>query len=186
MASWTWASNVPSQPRKPTVSWAASKGAWSAGWGKWSCPSTLCWWDLIWSNVSSCSVLSTGGILTCWSVSRGGQQKWSKEWSTFPVRTGWESWDSSSWRSVWRDLIAATQYPEGIVRKDRLFSRACSNRTRENGFILKEERFRLDIMKKFFTVGVVRHWNWLSRDLVDVQSFETFKVTLDGVLTNLI
>jgi len=33
MGSWTWASNVPLQPRKPTVSWAASKEVWPAGWG---------------------------------------------------------------------------------------------------------------------------------------------------------
>ena len=40
MVRWTWASNV-SQPRKPTVSWAASTAVWSAGQGRWSCPSTL-------------------------------------------------------------------------------------------------------------------------------------------------
>lgn len=38
MASWTWDSNMPLQLRKPTVSWAASKEAWPAGQGRWSCP----------------------------------------------------------------------------------------------------------------------------------------------------
>ena len=30
-------------PRRPTVSWSASKAAWSAGRGRWFCPSTLLW-----------------------------------------------------------------------------------------------------------------------------------------------
>jgi len=27
---------------------------------RWSCPSTLCWWDLTWSAVSQCGILNTG------------------------------------------------------------------------------------------------------------------------------
>jgi len=66
---------------------------------------------------------------------------------------------------------------------DRLFSKACSNRTRGNGFKLKEGRFRLDIRKKFFTMKMVKHWNRLPRE---VAPLETFKVRLDGALSNLI
>ncbi|KAK4816400.1 hypothetical protein QYF61_016717 [Mycteria americana] len=49
-------------------------------------------------------------------------------------------------------LIATFQCLKGAYEKDgdRLFSRACSNRTRGNGFKLKEGRFRLHMKKTFF------------------------------------
>ena len=57
--------------------------------------------------------------------------------------------------------------------------------TRLNGFRLKKCRFRLDFRKKFFTVSVVRHWNRLPSEVVNVCSLESFKARLDGALSNL-
>jgi len=60
------------------------------------------------------------------------------------------------------------------------------DRTRGNGFKMKEGRFRLDIRKTFFTVGVVRHWGRLPREAVDAPSLAVFKARLDGALSNLV
>jgi len=62
----------------------------------------------------------------------------------------------------------------------------CSNRTGGNGFKLEEDRFRLDIRKKFFTVRVVRHWNRLPSEAVDAPSLEALKARLDGAVSNLV
>jgi len=66
--------------------------------------------------------------------------------------------------------------------KDRLFSSACCDRTRGDGFKLKG----LDIRKTFFTMRVIKHWSRLPRDVVDAPSLETFKARLDGALSNLV
>jgi len=62
----------------------------------------------------------------------------------------------------------------------------CSDRTRSNGFKLKEGRFRPDIRKKFFTMRVVRHWNRLPREAVAAPSLEVFEAGLDRTLSNLV
>jgi len=91
-------------------------------------------------------------------------------------------------RRLGGDLTAAFQYLKGAYNKggDRLFTRACSDRTRGNDFKLKEDRFRLDIRKNFFTMRVVKHWNGLPREVVDAPSPEVLKARLDGALSNLI
>ncbi|KFQ40273.1 hypothetical protein N332_10571, partial [Mesitornis unicolor] len=91
-------------------------------------------------------------------------------------------------RRLQGDLIATFQYLKGVYKESgkKLFTRECSNRTRDNGFKLENGRFRLDIRKTFFNMRVVDHWNRLPREVVEAPSMEIFKVRLDGTLSNLI
>lgn len=65
-----------------------------------------------------------------------------------------------------------------------MFSRTRRNgdRTRGNGFKLKDGRFRLGMREKIFTLRVVRLGNRLSREIMDAPSVETFKVKMDRSL----
>jgi len=106
----------------------------------------------------------------------------SEGWNTSPINKGSDSCSYSTWRRE------AFQYSKEAYKKDRdkLFSRACYARTRGNGFKLKVGRFRLDTRKTFFysegdepvEQGACRGGRF--------PSLETFKVRLDGALSNLI
>ncbi|KAK4821388.1 hypothetical protein QYF61_019289 [Mycteria americana] len=91
-------------------------------------------------------------------------------------------------RSLQGDHLVAFQYLKEAYKTDgdKLFTKACTNRTRGNGLKVKECRFILDIRKKCFTMRVVRQSNRSSREVVDALSLEMFKVRLDGALSSLI
>ena len=80
----------------------------------------------------------------------------------------------------------AFQYLNGVYKRDRkqLFTRLDSDRTRRNGFTLKERRIRLDVRGKIFTQRVVRFWNRLPRGAVDAPSLQVFRARLDVALGN--
>ena len=90
-------------------------------------------------------------------------------------------------RRLQGDLTAAFQYLKAYKKAGKeLFVRECSDRTRSNGFKLKDGRFRLGRKKNLFTMRVVRHWARLPREAVDAPSLEVFKARLDGALGNLV
>lgn len=67
------------------------------------------------------------------------------------------------------DFISASQCLKASYKKDgdNLLSRASCNRTRDDGFELKEGRLSLGIRKTFITVRVAELWNKLPRKEVD-------------------
>ena len=90
-------------------------------------------------------------------------------------------------RRLWGDLRAAASAWRGCERDgEGLVTRTWSDRTRGDGFELKEGRFGLDIRKKFFTMRAVRPWPRLPREAVAAPSLAVLKARLDGAWSSLV
>ena len=80
----------------------------------------------------------------------------------------------------------AFQYLKGGCKKeqDKLFSRAYCDRTRGNGFTLKEGRFRLVIREKFLNTKCGEALEQVAQRCG--RCLKTFKIRLEGALSNLV
>ena len=98
---------------------------------------------------------------------------------------GWFSLEKGRLRG---DLTAAFQYLKGAYKQEGewLFTMVDSDRTRGNGFKLRQGRFRLDIRKKFFHTESGDTLNRLPKEVVDAPSLEAFRARLDVALGSLV
>lgn len=108
----------------------------------------------------------------------------------FPAVTLLAPYHPSSWEVIetigiklpsFSTYLPSQPFLQEIQRK----TRACSDRRRGNRFKLKEGSFKFGIRKTFFMMRVMRHWNRLPGEAVDVLSLEGFSARLDGSLSNL-
>ena len=82
----------------------------------------------------------------------------------------------------------AFQYLKGAYKQEGewLFTRVDSDRTRGNGFKLRQGRFRLGIRRKIFHPESGDALNRLPKEAVDAPSLEAFKARLDVALGSLV
>ena len=150
------------QLRKQMVYRAPSEKGWSAGTGRWLSLSTLLLWGPIWSTVSRSGASSTRKTELMERVQRTTTEMiMGLEHLPYQDSLRELGFFSLEKRRLQGDLTAAFQYLKGAYKLEgsHFFERVDNSRTRENGFKLREGRFRLDVRGKFFTERVVRCWN---------------------------
>ena len=105
------------------------------------------------------------------------------------MKLGWRNRACSTWK---REGYGETSLQPSNILKESVnmgeinyFTRVDSDRTRGDDFKLKEGRFRLDV-GEVLSERVVRCWNMMPKEVVDVPSVEVFKARLDGALGGLV
>lgn len=95
----------------------------------------------------------------------GSNTSWGiNGWRADLLRKTWAE-SCSTWRIEGSEEPYSTfQYVKGAYKgaEERIFTRAGSDRTGDNGLKLTEGRLRSDVRKRNFTVHVVKHGNRLS------------------------
>lgn len=116
-----------------------------------------------------------------------GPPRWAggREYLPCEERLGDQDWFSLQKRWLQRDLIAAPHCLYGSDQGEgaRLFTVMHSSRVRVNRHKLKQEGFRLDAGRNFFSTGMVKHR--LPREAVQSPCLEVFKTHVHKVLIDL-
>ncbi|RMB96769.1 hypothetical protein DUI87_26835 [Hirundo rustica rustica] len=81
-------------------------------------------------------------------------------------------------RGLKRDPLALYKSLTGGRSQVGVGDRATSHRTRGHGLKQDMERLRLGIRKNFFPENVIRHWNGLPREVVELPSPKVLKEKL--------
>ena len=109
-------------------------------------------------------------------VQRMALKQW-RVWNTSLMGSCWGNWDCSVWRREGSGRpFCSLQLPEGGCGEVGSWSLFLGNSDRMRGNDLKfcQERFRLNIRKKFFSDRMVKHWNRLPREVMDRLSRKGF------------